>query len=874
MATTTSLYTSLAAATGVNSNNFTTLYNSSGGDIIPQLPYGNSNVEAFLNVGTDGGNTVENIKANGTIYSNSSISASGNINVGTDLNVTGESNLGDVSNVHIEGGILNYVLSTDGSGNLSWIEQSIVTPPTPTPYIHFDVGTTANNQSFSNSYINSYGSNTYINLFKNGVNIEPAYFVKTNDTTVQVNLLLNAGDTIDILASDASTGSVTPPAGSTYDIQFNGGSVFAGDNNFTYHTGGQLLSVGNIIGNITSSNVVSNAVHANYLFGDGGNISNITAANITGAISFATHATVADTANAVVGANVLGYVANASHATIADSANVANYANYAGNVVNSNQPNITHLGTLTSVAVSGTSNLNDVSNVKIGGGFANYYLKTDGSGNLSWSAVSGGGNGGSPGGSNTYVQFNDGGVFGGDSGLTFNKTYKQLSVYYISGNGAGLTNLAGPNVNGQVNYAAFANSVAGANVSGDVSGSNHANIADVANSVSAANITGTVNLANFATTANSVAGANVSGQVSYAAIANSVAGANVSGAVTYATTANSVAGANVSGAVTYATTANAVAGANVSGAVAYATTANAVAGANVSGAVAYATTANSVAGANVTGAINLATYATTANSVAGANVTGAVNLATYATTANAVAGANVSGAVAYATAANSVAGANVSGQVANALVAGTVYTAAQPNITSTGSLVNLTVVGNAAANVVRTDNLQYANGSDWTFPGTYSNSNVNSFMPSYAGTLSPSIITVVQGSAKTVAEPVNIVSSSPTATQIIDVLTSTIYFFNLPIAQNTTINFRGSSIVTMNGLLSIGQSMTIGIIIVNHTTPGYVINTIQIDGTAQTVHWQGSTPIPATTGLDCYVFTIIKSASNVFTVIGNRGTTT
>ena len=56
-------------------------------------------------------------------------------------------------------------------------------------------------------------------------------------------------------------------------------------------------------------------------------------------------------------------------------------------------------------------------------------------------------------------------------------------------------------------------------------------------------------------------------------------------------------------------------------------------------------------------------------------------------------GANVSGAVSFATTANAVAGANVSGQVGNALVAGTVYTAAQPNITSVGTLTGLSSGG-------------------------------------------------------------------------------------------------------------------------------------------------------------------------------------
>ena len=66
-----------------------------------------------------------------------------------------------------------------------------------------------------------------------------------------------------------------------------------------------------------------------------------------------------------------------------------------------------------------------------------------------------------------------------------------------------------------------------------------------------------------------------------------------------------------------------------------------------------------------------------------------------------VAGGNVTGEVAFAATANAVAGGNVSGQVANALVSGTVYTAAQPNITSVGTLTSVEVSGtaNVAGNV-------------------------------------------------------------------------------------------------------------------------------------------------------------------------------
>jgi hypothetical protein len=54
---------------------------------------------------------------------------------------------------------------------------------------------------------------------------------------------------------------------------------------------------------------------------------------------------------------------------------------------------------------------------------------------------------------------------------------------------------------------------------------------------------------------------------------------------------------------------------------------------------------------------------------------------------------------------------NITGQVANALVAGTVYTNAQPNITSVGTLSSLSVTGNGAFGNVNAGNLLTANYS-------------------------------------------------------------------------------------------------------------------------------------------------------------------
>ena len=208
---------------------------------------------------------------------------------------------------------------------------------------------------------------------------------------------------------------------------------------------------------------------------------------------------------------VLGNIANVILAGAGTTYVGVGAATLAGTVTTAAQPNITSVGTLTSLAINGTT-----------------------------------------------------------TGVSFT-----ANTGVFTGNGNGLSSLVGANVSGAVAFATTANAVAGANVSGAVAFATTANAvaganvsgavtyATTANAVAGANVSGFVanatyaNLATYATTANAVAGANVSGAVTYATTANAVAGANVSGFVANATYANLA---------TFATTANAVALANVSGA--------------------------------------------------------------------------------------------------------------------------------------------------------------------------------------------------------------------------------------------------------------------------------------------------------------------
>lgn len=485
-----SLYGSTGNVT-VSANNLTTLYNATTGNVVtqnvpdrdfttlytkqttinPTKAYGNSNVEAFLNAGTDGANTVQNIIMTGN------------------LTVGGVSDLGPVGNVIIEGGYSGALLATDGSGNLAWVD------PTPgldaVPYIHFDVDTTANNQSFTDIGLQAYSNADYFSLFKNGINIEPFYYEKTADDTVQVNILLNNGDTIDILPSAGGGGSGGLPAGSLHNVQYNGGFAFAGSNSFSFVPSSNTLSVTNLtvpgesnlgaVGNVTITGGTSGYVLSTNGSGELSWVAQATGATVAGSntqVQFNNNGSFGASSNltynsstnrltvgnitangsgltSLTGANVTGVVANATYAVNSNASlfsNVANISNVSYSVAGSNvvgavgsattavtvtgnnQSAITSLGNLTSltstgtVAFTGASNvsLGAVGNVKITGGSANYYLKTDGTGNLSWDVVSGGT--GTPGGSNTYVQFNDAGTFGGVSAFNYDKVNTLLTV--------------------------------------------------------------------------------------------------------------------------------------------------------------------------------------------------------------------------------------------------------------------------------------------------------------------------------------------------------------------------------------------------------------------------------------------------------------
>jgi len=92
-------------------------------------------------------------------------------------------------------------------------------------------------------------------------------------------------------------------------------------------------------------------------------------------------------------------------------------------------------GGIPNVTFNGSNlSLGNVANINITGGSNGQALTTDGNGILTWSTVAG-----SPGGFNTYVQFNDSGNFAGSSRFLFNKLSNTLTVSNVTVLGAGNT---------------------------------------------------------------------------------------------------------------------------------------------------------------------------------------------------------------------------------------------------------------------------------------------------------------------------------------------------------------------------------------------------------------------------------------------------
>jgi len=135
-----------------------------------------------------------------------------NVSLTSNLAVAGVSNLGNIGNVKIAGGTSGYLISTDGSGNLNFINPSSTQTPAPMP-TYVSVGDTL---TIASNYQGIFG-----------------YPITVDGSMIVDGILIDAND-------------ATVPGGIINTVQFNNGTQLTGTSTFTFVATTGVLSVPNL----------------------------------------------------------------------------------------------------------------------------------------------------------------------------------------------------------------------------------------------------------------------------------------------------------------------------------------------------------------------------------------------------------------------------------------------------------------------------------------------------------------------------------------------------------------------------------------------------------------------------------------------------
>jgi len=690
--------------------------------------------------------------------------------------------LGSVSNVKIGGGAIGYVLTTDGSGTLSWspkttVVANIIAISNDSPAI----------MTF-NPNIVSYVSGTAITILgvegnaNSEINGETLYVKVANNFGTTGNVSLYTDDTLANAFSGANliydnspnatatssfgTGGSSPAAGVDGSIQYNVSGVLTGsallkyaNSNVEIANSSVVISNGNVSANlltgtlttasqpnITSTGTLAGLVvagditpSANITYNLGNNTNRFNDLYLANSTIYIGSQTISANATNVIISGTL---------TANISGNISGNATTAGTVTTNAQPNITSVGILSSLSVSGnitTGNLDGANSIT-----ANYFIGSGNnlsniqganvSGAVSYAStansvalanVSGAGNIASLNldGSSSNILYGNGvfapaaATYGNSDVATFLASYGNntitttgnVSVGNIIGNGQALTGIAGANVSGFVP---------------------NANVANTAFAVAAANVSG---LGNIATANLDGSNSNVLyGNGVFAPAAVSYGNSNVAtflasyGSNTITTTGNvsvgnlfslGTIGGNSGGNAVFLGDGGLLSNINIAaGSSIVNGNSNVTVAANSNVSISVAGTSVVVVtntSANVTGNLSVSGNITAGN-ISATLFTG--NVSGNGSALTAITGANVTGTVANATYATSA---------GSATTAGTVTTNAQPNITSIGTLTSLSVSGNANVGNLNTANAGIIGGNNVTFT-TGSNTNAGTFTGNFS----------------------------------------------------------------------------------------------------------------------------------------------
>ena len=197
-------------------------------------------------------------------------------------------------------------------------------------------------------------------------------------------------------------------------------------------------------------------------------------------------------------------------------------------------------------------------------------------------------------------------------------------------------------------------------------------------------------------------------------------------------------------------------------------------------------------------------------------------------------------------------------KLASATAATTYAPLASPTLTGTP----LSTTAAVDTNTTQIATTEYVVGQGYLKSATASST--------YAPLTNASLVSPVLQSPE---EVITVSATAATGTVNVDLATSGIHYYTANSSADWTFNFRGNGSTTLNSMLNVGGTISVAFMITNGSTAYKPAATsVQIDGVTVTPKWNGGTA-PSTgnaNSIDVYTFTIIKTASATYTVLGTQ----
>jgi len=122
-----------------------------------------------------------------------------------------------------------------------------------------------------------------------------------------------------------------------------------------------------------------------------------------------------------------------------------------------------------------------------------------------------------------------------------------------------------------------------------------------------------------------------------------------------------------------------------------------------------------------------------------------------------------------------------------------------------------------------------------------------------------------------IKETTTVSATAATGTINFDCSTQPILYYTTNASGNWTLNFRGTSGVSLDTLMATGQTLTV-VFMATQGATAYYNSAVQVDGSSVTPKWQsGATPTAGNiNSIDVYTYAIIKTGSAAFTILATQ----